>query len=500
MSKPNILIFMSDQHNPNVMGCAGDPIIRTPNMDRLAEEGMRFDRCYTAAPICVPARMSFMSGRRPNENNVNDNTDMLSSSILCWPARLRQAGYHTALIGRMHFEGPDQWHGFEKTYEDLRHWRGNMAVRNQEESEAVPAWSYWSPRESVIDLSGHGTTFVNHRDEVVTERGLQFLKEQQDEDRPFAAVIGLYNPHPPYVGEKELHNYYYDRVKVSTEKLSDMPDYLRDYASLYHNWENPEPIPEEDQRRALAAYYANCELIDRQLGRVLTEIDRLGIADNTLVIYCSDHGDMIGSKGAWGKEFFYDDSVRIPMIMRLPGTIPAATSTKRNCNLRNLGNTFCDLAGADPLQGSDACSILPVMTGREEDCPDVTESEVFRGPTCFGQDKSAAIKMVCHGPWKLWCYAIEGQDLHYSLFNLDEDPDELNDRIADESLSALKAELKEHLHQGWDYEQIRRNTLRRQANRRETDKVWSTHWQHCGYDVPADLSNDVVTPHTQSSK
>jgi len=499
--RPNILIVMSDQHNARVAGCYGDPIVRTPNMDRLAAQGVRFDRCYCPAPVCVPSRMAFMTGRRPGENGVTSNPDILSSAIMTWPGRLTEAGYHTALIGRMHFEGPDQFHGFETTVTALRHWRGNRPVENQQVTPRVPTWSYWSPRESVIDLSGSGRTFVQFRDEVVTRHGVEFLEDQAkgDDERPFAAVVGLYNPHPPYVGRRDLFDYYHDRVEVSDDTLDAMPGYLADYYRTYHNWETPEPIPEDAKRRALAAYYANVEHVDEQLGMVLDALDRTGLAENTLVIYCSDHGDMLGRKGAWGKNMMYDDAARVPMIARLPDADPGNRVSRTCCNLRDLGNTFCNIAGTDALAGSDAPSIQALLHGDDQAVDDRTESEIVEAPTMFGQKHWAAFKMIREGDWKMWCYRI-GDDEHYSLFDLEDDPEERNDRIADAAVADRAGDMKHRLVEKWDPDRQIAAARRRRDDRRETDAFWHKVWLPAGYPVPDDLDADVDTPHTRRLK
>lgn len=497
--RPNILIVMSDQHNAGVAGCYGDPLARTPNMDRLAGEGLRFDRCYCPAPVCVPARMAFMTGRRPGENAVTNNPDILCSAMMAWPGRLTEAGYHTALVGRMHFEGPDQFHGFETTIEQLRHWRGNRPVENQYVSDRVPTWSYWSPRESVIDLSGSGRTFVQYRDELVTRHGVAFLESQpgNQDNRPFAAVIGLYNPHPPYVGRRDLFEYYHDRVEVPEDRLAAMPGYLADYYRSFHNWESPRPIPDDAKRRALAAYYANVEHVDEQLGMILDALDRAALSRRTLVIYCSDHGDMLGRKGAWGKNMMYDGAARVPMIARLPGTVPAGRVCNTACNLRNLGNTFCDIAGTDPLEGSDAMSIQALLHGDDAAVDDQTESEIVQPPSAFGQKHWAAFKMLRQGPWKMWCYHI-GNNLHHSLFNLEADPAEREDRIDQPELSDVVAAMKRRLHEGWNPAEQIEAARRRLDDRRQTDRFWHKVWLPAGYPVPEDIDADVDTPHARA--
>ncbi|MFP4377286.1 MAG: sulfatase-like hydrolase/transferase [Spirochaetales bacterium] len=519
--RPNILVVMSDQHNARVSGPYGDSLVRTPNMDRLANEGTVFERCYTPSPVCVPARMSFVSGRRPSENGVTDNPDILSSAILTWPERLREYGYHTALVGRMHFQGPDQWHGFETTFEELRHWRDGRPVRHQEVTENVPNGGYWSPRSSIEELAGSGSTFVHYRDEVVCDRGLQFLREQAELQRgggtaptpapaasaspadrargaarPFAAVIGFYNPHPPYIGKKEIFDYYYEKVEVPDDRLSSMPDYLADYYATFRDWENPKPMASEAKRRALAAYYANVEHADTQLGRILEVLDQTGLAENTLVIYTSDHGDFIGRRGAWSKMAMYDDTARVPCIARLPGTIEAGRRSEHLLNLRDFGNTFCEIAGAPTPSGSDAPSRWGLFTGSGDPGPNETESEIVQSPSPFGQKESSALKMVIRWPWKLWCYQI-GVERHFSLFHLENDPGETIDLSGRADLDSLMSDLTNRLFEGWDPEFEIELAARRRADRAELEKVWMKDWLHAGHGFPEGYDAEVDSPHAR---
>jgi choline-sulfatase len=496
--RPNILVVMSDQHAADAMGCAGHPLVRTPHMDRLAEQGSRMTRCYCPSPLCVPSRMSFMTGRRPTENAVVNNFDILSSSIMTWPGRLSEAGYHSALLGRMHFEGPDQFHGFNYTISELRHWSGHRPIENQLETKYVPRWSYWSPRESVIDLSGSGRTFVQFRDEHVTDHACRYLQQQADDasSQPFAAVVGLYNPHPPYVGRRDLFEYYLDRVDPLDETLEAMPSHLAEYYRDFHNWQTPLPIPMDAKRRALAAYLANVEHVDEQLGRVLKKLDDAGLAENTLVIYCSDHGDMLGAKGVWGKDIMYDPAARVPMIARLPGLTPPGSEINQPCNLRDLGNTFCDLAGAEPLAGSDAPSMLPMLRGQSEDHDDQTECELIEGPTHFGQTRWAAFKILIRSHWKLWHTHIDGEDF-WSLFDLQHDPEEREDLIDCPDHADLIATMKKRLQHRWSPEAAIAAARPRAENRREVDRHWQAIAQPATYAVPEHLDADVLTLWTQ---
>ncbi len=211
-TSPNILVIMSDQHTATAMGCAGDPLIRTPNLDRLAVQGMRFSNAYCPSPLCVPSRMSFMTGRSPSRNRVWTNQATLSSTIPTWAHALSMAGYDTALLGRMHFVGPDQRHGFmERPIAEgtARHIGAPElgGPRYTRLSHATAGQSRIS-----FEQAGRGNSFYQHYGSEVTDVACRFLNERSDNPRPFAAVTGYLLPHCPYIGPREAFDYYYERI------------------------------------------------------------------------------------------------------------------------------------------------------------------------------------------------------------------------------------------------------------------------------------------------
>jgi choline-sulfatase len=196
--RPNILVIMSDQHSKHFLGCYGNQIARTPNLDRLASEGAKFTNAYCPAPVCVPSRMSFLTSRYPHRNRVWNNVQILSSGIPTWAHVLGAAGYETALIGRMHFRGLDQRHGFEKRPigEFCASYPGSREI-------GAPRYQYFPNKTSManrisLDIAGTGTTSGQWMDEQVTRATCDYLRTYADSsnDRPFAAVTGFWLPQP----------------------------------------------------------------------------------------------------------------------------------------------------------------------------------------------------------------------------------------------------------------------------------------------------------------
>ncbi|MBN1807728.1 MAG: sulfatase-like hydrolase/transferase [Planctomycetes bacterium] len=451
-SRPNILIIMSDQHNPHFLGCSGNSIVRTPNLDRLASEGMIFTNAYCPAPLCVPSRMSFMTGRTPSRNRVWDNTHILSSGIPTWTHYLAAAGYETALIGRMHFVGSDQMHGFEK-----RPLGEYSSAPPGIPLKGGPAWTKYSSdstgqsRESV-EIAGTGTTGYQIYDRMVVEATCRYLTRKAHGDgRPFAAVSGFLLPHNPYIAPKALVDYYMQAADMPCVEENQPPTVRR----MLQARGLLNPLTPEQTRRARAAYYALCDLFDSNVGTVLKRLDQTGLADNTLVVYCSDHGDMAGEHGCWTKSCYYEGSAGIPLIARLPGVVEAGTRCDAVCSLLDIGPTLVELAGGEPMHGIDGRPLLPLLrSGDAHGWADETYSE-FMGlrvwPRHALQDNYPAMpsRMIRSGPWKLWLYA-DAEKLPPALFNLESDPNETTDLAADPTYAQVVAELSAKILRGWN--------------------------------------------------
>ncbi len=479
--QPNILIIMTDQHAPSVMGCAGDTIVRTPNLDRMADEGMRFTNAYCASPLCVPSRMSFMSCRTPSSNEVWNNNHILDPSIPTWAHAMTLAGYETSLIGRMHFVGPDTRHGFEK-----RPIGDGSASYPGVDRKGGPMWQYFPSATSgqsreAVEIAGRGATHYQWQDEERTRVAKRFFEERasKPQGRPFAAVLGYSLPHCPFVAPKDLFNYYYDRIDIPQVE-EHQPETIRRFRKL-RGIADPD-LDEERIRVARAAYYGLCEHIDALIGEVLECLESTGIAENTLIIYTSDHGEMAGVHGCWWKSNFYEDSVGVPLIARFPGRVPAGTTNGVICNLMDLGPTGADLAGTElPFPHSGESLLEAMESGSDGGRPNVTFSELVdrRG------GKPLAVRMIRTGPWKLWVYADEA-GLPPALFNIDEDPNEKNDLGTDPAYEGIRHKLFEEVHKGWDPEYAMRRT-------EEKQKAWDI-LRDWGRQVQPDAPDHLVYP------
>lgn len=458
-NRPNILLIMSDQHSKHAVGAYGNDIVRTPNLDRLSAEGTRFTAAYCGGPLCVPSRMSFLTARTPSRNRVWDNGHILSQGMPTWAHYLGIAGYGTSLIGRMHFRGADQRHGFEERPIG-EFWTNHPGVGGL----GTPPWDAYSGAtlgqcRETVEVAGRGRTAFQWEDESICEAACDYLREraQEPDERPFAAVVGFWLPHCPYIAPRELFDYYYDCVDIPPVE-AELPLTIQRFRSHRDIID----LPEERIRVARAAYFALCEHCDRQVGRILDQLDRSGLADETLVIYCSDHGDMAGEHGCWWKSNYYEGSAGVPLIARLPGAVPAGAECDAVCNLMDLGPTFVEAAGGESMRDVDGRSLWRLMQGEPQpDWPNETFSEFVE--VKYTGETNYPSRMIRSGPWKLWHYADDA-GLPPALFNLEEDPQELRDLGRDPAYADIRNRLMARLHEGWKPDRVRREAL--EASRR----------------------------------
>ena len=439
-SQPNVVIFMSDQHNRSVMGCADDGVVRTPNLDALAENGVRFTDAYCPSPLCVPSRMSFMTSRYPSDQRVTSNQCILDSNIPTFAHAMTNAGYETVLAGRMHFVGYDQRHGFEKRL--VGDFTYQFHGVNEPILDPIGGGTTGQSR-SAAEISGPGRTAVQSYDRDVTDAAIDFISERKD-DRPFCMVIGTYGPHCPFICPKDLYDEYYDRVA-----MPEMPEGYLDAAHPFiGKWrENRgvfDAVSPERIRSARAAYYGMVTLIDQCVGRVRDAVEQAGVTNDTVMIYTSDHGEMMGDHGLWWKSTFYEGSAGVPLIASWPGRFAEGRQVTEVVNLVDLGPTALDLGQGKPLPCARGKSLRRFLEPGEVDPGDwldETYSEHYPGRN------DRASRMVRSGPWKLNHY--NGYDVP-QLFNLEQDPGEWNDLAADPAHSEIRDELTRKVLDRWD--------------------------------------------------
>ena len=434
---PNLVVIMSDQHNAHVMRCSGDEVIQTPNLDALAQEGVHFTSAYCPHPLCVPSRRGFMTAQYPSDVNVWDNGSILSSDVPTFAHALRAAGYETVLCGRMHFAGPDQFHGFGRRLVGDCDGRVAPAIRGGGYNKTTGQTKY------AVELPGHGKAGYEAFDEAVTQEARELLTNRRSADRPYCLVVGFILPHNPLICSRELFDYYLARLP---EPQRPPDEYLSRLNIAIRKWRERRGVDDlapEQNHRGLAAYYGLVTQLDRNIGQIIDAIKASPEAANTVIAYCTDHGDMACEQhGMWWKSCHFEGSARVPLIVSWPQSFACGQTVDAVVSLIDVGPTLLEIAGAEPLPYVSGRSLLSFLTeGRPPaDWANETFCE-YRG--AHGDQPSC---MIRSGPWKLMYYAEFDTFL---LFNLDHDPDEQHDLAGSPAHQEVAKELLAKIHDRW---------------------------------------------------
>ena len=438
--RPNLLYIHSDQHNPAVVGAYGNPIVRTPNLDSLAENGVLFENVYCPSPLCVPSRAAQLTGRFPFENQVWTNEHVLDSGIPTIAHALGAGGYRPVLIGRMHAIGPDQLHGYAERLvgDHSPNFLGSKPVDHGSLHGTA------GPDLISLEKSGPGQSAYQVHDEDVTVATLDYLNRLGVQrragllDQPFCLSVGFMLPHQPFVARSEDFAAYVGKVglPITPEPFSNA---LHPHFRYWRTKCRIESVPEEMILRARAAYFALVTRLDALIGQILTALRDNGLADNTLIVYSSDHGEQIGEHGLWWKQTFYEDSVKVPAILSWPDVLPRGVRNERIISSLDLNATMLDALGAPPLPNSRGRSVLPLISNAETDWDDVAFSEYCTDDGCYQ-------RMIRRGDWKL-CY-YHGQPVQ--LFDLANDSRETFNRANDPTVQDVREDLIQKVREDWD--------------------------------------------------
>ena len=485
--RPDILLIVSDQHNGAYAGCYGDPIVQTPNLDRLAAEGVVFERAYCPSPLCGPSRQSFKTGQYPHELEHWDNNCTLASDIPTFAHALGAIGYEVVLDGRCHWRGPDQRHGFQgRLVGDITtaYWVGlpNIWVTVGDTTYSINALQ---SRLFMTHFSGPGGCQLMEYDRAVTDAALRFIRERsrQADRRPFCLLVGLESPHCPFICPPELFELYEGKVGAPVLP-EDHPESLHPvYRRMLAN-ADLESLPLDDVIRTRTAYYGLVTFTDGLVGQLVDALEEGGLRGNTLVSYFGDHGEMVGEHGLWWKNAFYEGASRVPWIVSFPARLPAGERVGELVNLVDLFPSLCDWTGAPVPPGLPGRSLDGVISGERSGNDRAVFCENYQGFP--GVDVIA--RMVRRGPWKYSFYYGERPE----LFNLDEDPGEFRNLARDPSHQTVCDELRALVLEGWDPEAI---SSSRRAYRERT--AYLKRWSRAVEPPDPDQWDGLRAPHPQ---
>ncbi len=448
----NLLFICSDEHTRDLLGCYGHPVVRTPNLDRLAAGGTRFTSAYTNSPICVPARASLQTGRYVHQLGTWSSGEAYTGKPEGWGHRLLDAGHRCVAVGKLHFQSAENPNGFDPEIVPLhvhagRGWVSALLRGNCPPSPAVADYAR--------DV-GYGETTYTDYDRRICDRACEWLREHATRGgKPWTLFVSFVCPHFPLIAPERYRGQY-------SLETAGMPVAYADCARPRH------PVPESvarclnyddffeteaQVRAARAAYFALCTFLDDHVGRLLDCLDETRLAGRTRIIYSTDHGDMLGSHGYWAKSVMYEDSAAIPLILAGPG-VPRGATVDTPVSLVDCYPTVLESAGV-PLTDEDrelpGHSLLDIAAG---ETPERTVlSEYHDGGAVTG------MFMIRHANWKY---------IHYpgyapQLFDLGADPHELDDLGTSCAHAAIRERCEAALRSVLDPERVNAQALAEQA-------------------------------------
>ncbi|MFN0154060.1 MAG: choline-sulfatase [Gaiella sp.] len=456
--RPHLLLIVVDQLSALYLRSYGHPVTRTPAIDRLAAEGVLFANAYTPSPLCAPGRAALMTGLLPHRTGVYDNAAEFRSSLPTFAHYLRLQGYRTCLSGKMHFVGPDQLHGFEErlttdVYPADYGWTPDWSLG----SERIDWWYH-----NMASVKQAGTAEITNQLEFDDEVAFHAVRRLYDHARyepetPLALCVSFTHPHDPYVARPRFWDLYADGEidPPAAPGLCDDPHSRRLYemSDMGSLELGPDAV-----LAARHGYYASLSYVDEKIGELLDALDALGLADDTVTVFTSDHGDFLGEHGLFYKMSFREHAARVPLVVHAPGRF-AGRRAEGPATLLDLCPTLVELGGGQAVELAwpvDGQSLLPLLDGAVEDAG----GRVARG-LYLAEGVVAPMSMARRGPHKLIrCPGDPDQ-----LFDLQRDPLELANLATDPEHAATVAELAEIATAGIDLETLTAEVLASQQAR-----------------------------------
>lgn len=476
--KPNFLFVQADQLTARILPSYGNKIAKTPNIDRLADQGVVFDHAYCNYPLCAPSRFSMMSGLLATHAGAYDNGAEFPASLPTFMHYLRLLRYQTCLSGKMHFIGPDQLHGFEERltteiYPSDFNWTANWS-KSSSENRAGRLLAAAGEAKGILQSGIYERTIQLDYDDEVAFKAVRKIHDlaRSDDKRPFCLFVSFIHPHDPFAVPRR----YWDRYRHEDIDMPAVPAMPREELDphsqrLYdHIGVAEAAMTEEDVRVARHAYYGAVSYIDDQVGTLIKALQLTSLADNTIVIFLSDHGEALGERGLWFKRSFFDCALQVPLIVSSPALLPA-TRCDANVSLVDLFPTVVDMA--DPKDGlalietsCDGRSLRPLLEGDGLDGSDF----VFAELTSEAMDEPAV--MVMEGRYKyIHCESDPPQ-----LYDLANDWKELENLAGRADVAEVETRLAAVVAANWDLEELKQSVMENQRRRRMVDQAHAVGW------------------------
>ena len=452
---PNVLIVMADQMAPAFLPIYGHRATRAPNMEALARSGATFESAYCASPLCSPSRASFMTGLLPSRTKVYDNAAEFSADIPTFAHHLRLRGYRTILSGKMHFCGPDQLHGFEERLTTDIYPADYGWTPDWSRPEDRPSWYH---NMSSVAQAGVcvRTNQLDFDDEVAfaSERALFDIARSNDR-RPFLLVASFTHPHDPFAVPQRYWDLYRDEAIDAPSPPPQVYDphslRLRHVCAM-----EAEPVTAEQVRSARRAYFGAISYIDDQLGRLMEALRVCGLAEDTIIILTSDHGEMLGERGLWYKMSFFEGACRVPLVVASAGRFPPRR-VRPSVSLLDLLPTLVDFAGGDAAAlgpSVDGASLAPHLLGRDGRNEAVGEY--------LAEGAIAPMVMIRRGPHK-FVHSPADPD---QLYDVERDPGERENLARLAKHAGDVAAFRDEVGRRWNLDALDKEVRESQRRRR----------------------------------
>lgn len=452
MSGNNVIVLMSDEHTRSVMGAYGNPLVQTPTLDKLAASGVRFDNAYTPSPICISARASFATGTQVFEHGCWSSAEPYYGQQQSWMHRLRDKGHEVVSIGKLHYRSADDDVGFSEQI--LPMYLANNGSGWPQGLLRKPMGNFPDAAEMAAIL-GPGETSYTQYDRDITAAAVNWLQQRETNDsKPWVLFVSFICPHFPLSAPQQFYDLYrdvelpkpYDRDAAKRLKHP-VIDEMRQF------WNYADYFDRSSEIEGLKNYYGLCSFLDNNVAQVLDALNRSGQADNTRIIYTSDHGDMIGNHGIWGKCYMYEDSAGIPLTLSGPGIKPSINDTP--VSLTDMAATIEQAVHGETIAVENSWQGRPLQAFIESPDPErPILSEYHDGGSPCG------VFMLRKGRWK-YVYFAQGHPA--LLFDIESDPREVLNLADDPEYANILAELREQLFRILDPEEVNRRVFADQA-------------------------------------
>jgi uncharacterized sulfatase len=454
--KMNVLFIVSDDLTNNALGTYGSTC-KTPNIDRLAAKGVRFDRAYCQFPLCNPSRASFLTGLRPDTTRVYENATQFRKNVpdaVSMPQTFRKAGYFVARVGKLYHYGVPGQIGTDglddaPSWEKVINPKGRDKVDEEKIFTLLPTGKGSARFGATLSWLAADGADAEQTDGLIANEVVKQL--EANKDRPFFLACGFFRPHTPYVAPKK----YFDMYPTDRIKLAEVPaDHMKSAPAPAFGSAKKEQdtLTDELRKQAIQAYYAATTFMDAQVGIVLEALERLKLADRTIVVFISDHGYHLGEHGLWQKMSVFENSARVPYIVHDPRAKGNGKASGRTVELIDLHPTLADLCEIVISKGPEGKSLKPLLDNPEAKWEKPALTQVSRGTPTVTGDKLPAKKQA----WFMG-YSIRNERYRYTewdegkkgaqLYDYDKDPGELKNLADDPASAEIVKRMKELLGQ-----------------------------------------------------